>query len=464
MSGPGREAPQAGHSVLTLVTCVLASSLAFIDGSAVNVGLPAIGRSLGGGAAGLQWLISGYLIPLSALLLLGGALGDRMGRRRLLIGGVLLFGLASAGCGFAPDLHSLIAARFIQGVGAAMLMPSSLAILGVTFDGEARGRAIGIWAAAGAATAAAGPVLAGWLIDLFNWRMIFFINLPIAAGAIGLAIRYVRKDLESDEAPLDLVGAFLATVGLGGVTWGLIAGTGAEGWSLATVVALAGGIVLLAVFVLWEGRKGDRAMMPLALFGSRSFVGLTLLTLLLYGALGGLMVLLPYVLIEAGGYSSAMAGAALLPLPLVLAATSPFLGGLAGRIGSRPLLVLGPFVATIGFLLMLRMGADVHYWTALLPALIIISLGLACAVAPLTTAVLASADPRHTGSASGFNSAIARTGGLIATALLGGVLAAQGASLVGAFHVAVIAIACASLAASASAILTDRRAGKRVRR
>jgi EmrB/QacA subfamily drug resistance transporter len=464
MSGPGREAPQAGHSVLTLVTCVLASSLAFIDGSAVNVGLPAIGRSLGGGAAGLQWLISGYLIPLSALLLLGGALGDRMGRRRLLIGGVLLFGLASAGCGFAPDLHSLIAARFIQGVGAAMLMPSSLAILGVTFDGEARGRAIGIWAAAGAATAAAGPVLAGWLIDLVNWRMIFFINLPIAAGAIGLAIRYVRKDLESDEAPLDLVGAFLATVGLGGVTWGLIAGTGAEGWSLATVVALAGGIVLLAVFVLWEGRRGDRAMMPLALFGSRSFIGLTLLTLLLYGALGGLMVLLPYVLIEAGGYSSAMAGAALLPLPLVLAATSPFLGGLAGRIGSRPLLVLGPFVATIGFLLMLRMGADVHYWTALLPALIIISLGLACAVAPLTTAVLASADPRHTGSASGFNSAIARTGGLIATALLGGVLAAQGASLVGAFHVAVIAIACASLAASASAILTDRRAGKRVRR
>jgi EmrB/QacA subfamily drug resistance transporter len=464
MSGPGREAPQAGHSVLTLVTCVLASSLAFIDGSAVNVGLPAIGRSLGGGAAGLQWLISGYLIPLSALLLLGGALGDRMGRRRLLIGGVLLFGLASAGCGFAPDLHSLIAARFIQGVGAAMLMPSSLAILGVTFDGEARGRAIGIWAAAGAATAAAGPVLAGWLIDLVNWRMIFFINLPIAAGAIGLAIRYVRKDLESDEAPLDLVGAFLATVGLGGVTWGLIAGAGAEGWSLATVVALAGGIVLLAVFVLWEGRRGDRAMMPLALFGSRSFIGLTLLTLLLYGALGGLMVLLPYVLIEAGGYSSAMAGAALLPLPLVLAATSPFLGGLAGRIGSRPLLVLGPFVATIGFLLMLRMGADVHYWTALLPALIIISLGLACAVAPLTTAVLASADPRHTGSASGFNSAIARTGGLIATALLGGVLAAQGASLVGAFHVAVIAIACASLAASASAILTDRRAGKRVRR
>jgi EmrB/QacA subfamily drug resistance transporter len=461
MSGPGREAAQAGHSVLTLVTCVLASSLAFIDGSAVNVGLPAIGRSLGGGAAGLQWLISGYLIPLSALLLLGGALGDRIGRRRLLIGGVLLFGLASAGCGFAPDLHSLIAARFIQGVGAAMLMPSSLAILGVTFDGEARGRAIGIWAAAGAATAAAGPVLAGWLIDLVNWRMIFFINLPIAAGAIGLAIRYVRKDSESDEAPLDLVGAFLATVSLGGVTWGLIAGTGAEGWSLATVAALAGGIVLLAVFVLWEGRKGDRAMMPLALFGSKSFIGLTLLTLLLYGALGGLMVLLPYVLIEAGGYSSAMAGAALLPLPLVLAATSPFLGGLAGRIGSRPLLVLGPFVATIGFLLMLRMGADVHYWTALLPSLIVISLGLACAVAPLTTAVLASADPRHTGSASGFNSAIARTGGLIATALLGGVLAARGASLVGAFHVAVIAIACASLAASASAILTDRKAGKR---
>jgi EmrB/QacA subfamily drug resistance transporter len=461
MSGSGKEAAQDARSVLTLVTCVLASSLAFVDGSAVNVGLPAIGRGLGGGAAGLQWLISGYLIPLSALLLLGGALGDRIGRRRLLIGGVLLFGLASAACGFAPDLRLLITARFIQGVGAALLMPSSLAILGVTFEGEARGRAIGIWAAAGAATGAAGPVLAGWLIDLFNWRMIFFINLPIAAGAIGMAIRYLPKDAEGDKSPLDLLGAFLATVGLGGLTWGLIAGTGAAGWSLVSAAGLAAGIVFLAGFVLWEGKKAERAMMPLALFGSKSFIGLTLLTLLLYGALGGLMVLLPYVLIEAGGYSSAMAGAALLPLPLVLAVTSPFLGGLAGRIGSRPLLILGPFVVTIGFLLMLRMEAKTHYWTVLLPSLIVISLGLACAVAPLTTAVLASADPRHTGSASGFNSAIARTGGLIATALLGGVLAARGASLIGAFHAAVIAIACASLAASASAILTDRKAGKR---
>jgi EmrB/QacA subfamily drug resistance transporter len=461
MSGSGKEAAQDARSVLTLVTCVLASSLAFVDGSAVNVGLPAIGRGLGGGAAGLQWLISGYLIPLSALLLLGGALGDRIGRRRLLVGGVLLFGVASAGCGFAPDLNLLIAARFIQGAGAALLMPSSLAILGVTFDGEARGRAIGIWAAAGAATGAAGPVLAGWLIDLFSWRMIFFINLPIAAGAIGMAIRYVRKDAEGDKSPLDLLGAFLATVGLGGLTWGLITGTGAAGRSLEAALGLTAGVVFLAGFVLWEGRKAERAMMPLALFGSRSFIGLTLLTLLLYGALGGLLVLLPYVLIEAGGYSSAMAGAALLPLPLVLAVTSPFLGGLAGRIGSRPLLILGPFVVTIGFLLMLRIGDDMRYWTALLPSLIVISLGMACAVAPLTTAVLASADPRHTGSASGLNSAIARTGGLIATALLGGVFAARGAALVGAFHAAVIAIACASLAASASAILTDRKAGTR---
>jgi EmrB/QacA subfamily drug resistance transporter len=461
MSGPGREAAQHARSVLILVTCVLASSLAFVDGSAVNVGLPAIGRGLGGGAAGLQWLISGYLIPLSALLLLGGALGDRIGRRRLLIGGVLLFGLASAACGFAPDLRLLITTRFIQGVGAAFLLPSSLAILGVTFEGEARGRAIGIWAAAGAATGAAGPVLAGWLIDLFSWRMIFFINLPIAAGAIAMAIRYVPKDAEGDKSPLDLFGAFLATIGLGGLTWGLIAGTGAAGWSLAAVAGLIVGIALLAGFVLWEGKKAEHAMMPLGLFGSKSFIGLTLLTLLLYGALGGLMVLLPYVLIEAGGYSSAMAGAALLPLPLVLAVTSPFLGGLAGRIGSRPLLILGPFVVTIGFLLMLRVDANTQYWTVLLPSLIVISLGLACAVAPLTTAVLASADPRHTGSASGFNSAIARTGGLIATALLGGVLAARDASLIGAFHVAVTAIACASLAASASAILTDRKAGKR---
>ena len=449
------------HPALTVVTCVLASSLAFIDGSAVNVALPAIGHGVGGGAAGLQWLIGGYLLPLSALLLFGGSLGDRYGRRRLLIFGVVLFGLASAACGLAPGLAVLIGARFIQGIGAALLMPSSLAILGVSFDGEARGRAIGIWAAAGAATAAGGPVLGGWLVDAVSWRMIFFINLPVAAGAIALALRYVRPDGESDGSHLDLLGALLATAGLGGLTWGLIDGAGPVGWTVEAAVSCCLGAVLLLTFVFWEHRLGAGAMMPLALFGSRSFVGLTLLTLLLYGALGGLMVLLPYVLIETSHYPAAVAGAALLPLPLVLAGASPFLGGLAGRVGSRPLLVLGPGLVAVGSLLMLRMSVATDYWTVVLPAILVFSIGLACAVAPLTTAVLASADPAHTGSASGFNSAIARTGGLIATALLGGVLASQGRSLIAAFHVAVITAAVVSLAAGACAMLTDPKAAKR---
>jgi EmrB/QacA subfamily drug resistance transporter len=452
----GEDLTRNGHSVLTLVTCILASSLAFIDGSVVNVGLPAIGRSLSGDAPELQWLIGGYLLPLSALLLLGGSLGDKFGRRRMLVLGVLLFGVASAACGVAPSLPMLITTRFLQGIGAALLMPNSLAILGSTFAGKARGRAIGIWAAAGAATGAAGPVLGGWLIDAISWRMIFFINLPLVAGSIILALRYVHKDPEGDRPPLDLIGAILATVSLGALTWGLIIGTGRQGWTAPAVAGLGAGLALLAAFVAWEGGKGRDAMMPLSLFGSRSFAGLTLLTLLLYGALGGLLVLLPYVLIETGGYSSTMAGVALLPLPLIIAATSPMLGGVAGRFGARPLLVAGPLIVTAGLLLLVRVNADMAYWATVFPGLLVISAGMACAVAPLTTAVLASVDPVHTGSASGFNSAIARTGGLVATALLGSALASRGGALVENFHAALIVAALACVAAAASAALTDR--------
>ena len=456
MTGSGKSCL---NPTLTLVACVLASGLAFIDGSVVNVGLPAIGHGLDADATGLQWLVDGYLLPLSALLLLGGSLGDRLGRRRVLVLGVTLFGVASAACAVAPELAVLIAARILQGVGAALLMPSSLAILGETFQGEARGWAIGIWAAAGAATGAAGPVLGGWLIDAISWRMIFFINIPLAGAVVFLAWRYVREDADGHRPPLDLAGAVLASLGLGALTWGLVDGTGGSGWTMPAGLGFAAGVALLGAFVAWEGRKGQAAMMPLSLFGSRGFVGLTLLTLLLYGALGGLLVLLPYVLIEAGGYTSVTAGVALLPLPAILALASPLTGGIAGRIGARPLLVMGPLIVAAGLLLMVRVAAEANYWTTVLPALAVISVGLACAVAPLTTAVLASVDADHTGSASGLNNAVARTGGLIATALLGRVLAARGSSLIEYFHAAVIAAAVACVAAAASAALTDRKTG-----
>lgn len=454
-----RRSEPIGHPRLTLATCILASSLAFVDGSVVNVGLPALGRDLGGGAAGLQWVINGYLLPLTALLLLGGALGDRIGRRRTLILGVLLFAAASLACGLAPNLAVLVAARLGQGVGAALLLPNSLAILSDAFTGEARGRAVGTWSAAGAATAAIGPVVGGWLIDWISWRAMFLVNLPLAFGAAFLAWRYVSADRAADEGHLDIGGAILATLGLGTMTWGLIVGSGPPGFNWQALTLLGVGAALLVGFVLWERRQGDRAMMPLAMFSTRSFAGLTLLTLLLYGALGAMLILLPYILIEALGYSSTAAGAALLPLPLVIAVGSPVLGGLAGRIGSRPLLTAGPLVVAAGFLLLLRIGEHTAYVSTVLPGLVVAALGMACAVAPLTTAVLGSVDGRHSGSASGFNSAVARAGGLVATSLIGGILAARGPALVDAFHVAIVANVMACIAASAGGLMLERRKG-----
>ena len=430
------------HPRLVLTTCILASSLAFVDGSVVNVGLPAIGHSLRASAADLQWVINAYLLPLTALLLLGGALGDRFGRRGILIFGVALFGVGSILCALAPDLPLLIGARGLQGAGAALLLPNSLAILGTAFSGEARGRAIGTWSAASSISAAIAPALGGWLIDAFGWRTIFLLNIPFAAGAIALAIAFVREPKHSSEdAPLDWPGALLATCALGLMTWGLTLGTGRAGWTSASIGAVVVGAVLLGAFLWTEKRLGDRAMMPLTLFRSANFIGLTALTLLLYGALGALLVLIPYVLIQGAGFSGTAAGAALLPFPIVLALTARTMGSLAGRSGSRLPLTLGPMIVAAGFLLLLRVEPGSSYWAGILPAILVISIGMAGAVAPLTTAVLTSVDARHEGSASGLNSAVARLGGLIATALLGGVFSAAGGALFGAFHI--VAIACA---------------------
>jgi len=457
----GRVAPHefCARPSLVLTTCILASSLAFVDGSVVNVGLPAIGRSLGAGAADLQWVINAYLLPLSALLLTGGALGDRLGRRSVLIFGVSLFGIGSALCAAAANLGWLLAVRVLQGTGAALLLPNSLAILGAAFAGEARGRAVGTWSAASSAGAAIGPVLGGWLIDSFGWRTIFLINVPLAAAAIAMAVGFVPKsEVGPGKAPpLDARGAVLATLALAGITWGLTLGTGRAGWSMWAVLSIIAGVVLLGGFLWNERAEKDDAMMPLALFETANFVGLTLLTLLLYGALGALLVLVPYVLIEAGSYSGTAAGAALLPFPIIMTASSRAMGGVAGRLGSRIPLSVGPMIVAIGFLLLLRVGAGTNYWNGVFPAIVVMAIGMTGAVAPLTTAVLASVDARHTGSASGLNSAVARAGGLIATALLGGVLAATGPHLFGAFHQAAIAcaIACAAAGIAALVLLSD---------
>jgi EmrB/QacA subfamily drug resistance transporter len=441
------------HPRWTLAATILASSLAFIDGSVVNVALPSIGRDLGGGPADLQWTVNAYLLPLSALLLIGGAAGDHFGRRRMLIGGIALFAGASILCALAGSLELLLAARAMQGIGAAMLMPNSLAILGNAFTGEARGRAIGTWASAGAIAAAVGPPLGGWLVGAVGWRSIFFLNLPVAAAAIAMAWAWVGESAKGEQ-PLDAPGAALATLALGTLTWALTSWSSRHALTAQISAGVAAGLVLLIAFLVVEHRRGDRAMMPLSLFGSRAFVGLTLLTFLLYGALGGLLVLLPYLLIVGGGYAPFQAGLALLPFSILIGSASRLMGRVTEHVGPRWPLTIGPIVTGVGFALLIRVDPMASYWTGAFPAMLVIALGMAGAVAPLTTAVLSSVDSRHTGTASGFNSAIARTGGLIATALAGAVIAQSGAALTSAFQAAALIGALLAAASGAIAFLT----------
>ena len=466
-SAAGRRA--TAHPTGTLAATILGSSLAFIDGSVVNVGLPAIQHDLGAGGASISWLVNAYLLPLGALVLFGGVAGDRWGRKRTLLAGMLVFTLASLGCALAPSFPMLLAARVAQGIGAAFLMPASLALLGAAFDGEARGRAVGTWAAAGAITGAIGPLAGGWLIDAVGWRAIFLVNLPIAIAAAWLAWRYVEESRSGDPAPLDWGGAVLATAGLALVTLALTAFAG-HGSGTGDASAIAGaasgtgrgvaaagaalGVALLVAFVLLEAKRGVRAMMPLALFGTRSFVGVTLLTFLLYAALGGMLVLLPYLLIDSGGYSAAAAGAALLPLPIALGLGSRAAGRLAERVGARSMLTVGPCIVAVGFALFLRAGPQASgYVTVILPALAVLAVGLTLSVAPLTAAVMGAVDAAHVGSASGVNNAVARVAGLLATALLGFVIAggAHGAGFAAAFHVAALVGSALALLAGLAA-------------
>lgn len=441
------------HPRWTLATCILASSLAFIDGSVVNVALPAIGNDLHGGAADLQWTMNAYTLPLSALLLLGGAAGDHFGRRRFLVLGIALFLVASVGCALAPGISLLLAARAGQGLGAAILLPNSLAILSHTFSGPAKGRAVGTWAAASAISAAIGPPVGGWLIDNVGWRAIFYINLPFGALAILIALLAVRESGEGRRS-LDWLGASLATVALFGLTWALTLWSSTHHMSRQSWIGLISGIVALGLFVLAERREGDKAMMPLDLFGSTAFGGLTLVTFLLYGAMGGLILLLPFVLIVGGDYSPLQAGAALLPFSILIGGGSRLMGRVAETIGPRWPLTIGPVICGVGFALLSRADPHAGFWTSILPGMTVLALGMAGAVAPLTTAVLSSVDDAHAGTASGFNSAIARTGGLIATALAGAVMAQSGAALTAAFHGAALIGAGLAIAAGLTAFAT----------
>jgi EmrB/QacA subfamily drug resistance transporter len=446
----------------TLVACILASSLSFVDGSVLNVALPAIRNSYGAGAADIQWVVNAYLLPLSALLLLGGALGDHFGRRLLLVVGTSLFAVASLLCALAPSLPLLFAARGVQGIGAALLLPNSLALLNAAFSGEKRGRAVGIWAAAGAAAAAIAPLIGGWLVGTAGWPAIFYINLPLALGAILLALSFVAESREPGAGRTDYAGAMLATAGLGGLTYALTLWSATRHFTNEALIELLAGTIMLAAFLWVEYRRGQRAMMPLALFKGRCFSGLNLLTFLLYGAFGAAMLLIPYVLITSGGYSPVQAGLAMLPLPILMTAASPTMGGLAAKIGPRIPLTVGPIIVAAGMVLSRLVTEDSSYWVGAFPAILVMALGMTIAVAPLTSSVLGSVEEQHVAMASGFNSAVARTGGLIATALLGAVLASKGEQLFAGFHIAMFI--SAGVAAVAALVALTMLGGVRMKK
>jgi EmrB/QacA subfamily drug resistance transporter len=436
----------------TLVACILASSLSFVEGSVLSVALPAIRESYGAAAQQVQWVVNAYLLPLSALLLLGGALGDHFGRKRLLIVGTGIFAVTSLVCALAPSLPILLAARAAQGIGAALLLPNSLALLNAAFSGEKRGRAVGIWAAAGAAAAAIAPLIGGWLVGTVGWPAIFYINIPLALGAVLIAWRFVAESREPGAGRTDYAGTLLATGGLGGLTYALTLWSATRHSTNEALIALAVGIVMLGGFLFVEYRRGTRAMMPLALFENRCFSGLNLLTFLLYGAFSAAMLLIPYVLITSGGYSPVQAGLAMLPLPILMTSISPTMGSLAARIGPRIPLTVGPLVVGVGMVLGRLVTPNSSYWTGTFPTILVMAAGMTIAVAPLTSSVLGSVEEQHVAMASGFNSAVARTGGLIATALLGAVLASKDEQLFAGFHAAMYVSGAVAAVASVVAL------------
>src|ERR687893_434554 len=401
-----------------LAATIIGSAMVFIDSTITNVALPQIQERLGATAVDAQWIVAAYALFLAALILVGGSLGDHYGRRRIFLVGVAIFTVASVGCGLALTPGQLIAARAVQGVGGALLVPGSLAIIGASFREENRGKAIGTWSGFSGITTAIGPILGGYLVDNVSWRAAFLLNVPLAIAVIFIAVRHIPESRDPDARRLDIPGAILATVGLGGIVYGLIEFSTAGFGSVVVILSLFLGALALVAFLVRE-RRTQEPMLPLALFRSRNFSGANLLTLLLYAGLGGALYFFPFVLIQVHGYSATAAGSSFLPFVIITFLMSRWAGGLVTRYGARLPLIIGPLVAATGFILFAIPGTEGSYWTTFFPAVVLLGLGMSFVIAPLTTTALNSVEGRHSWLASGVNNAVSRSAGLLAIPILG---------------------------------------------